>query len=157
MVILGCIAGLLMIIAAVLAYKVATTPDYTIPNHITENAQHPIYIPKKLPGGYKIIDGSFAISEEALLFRVEDSSGSSLAFTEQKRPQNFDFEQFYRDQMQSAKKLSGTPHPSVLGKSPSGDRFLLSIVTDDTWILVSTAAPLNEQDFTLIAKGIKKN
>lgn len=157
LIVLGTVAALLTIAAAVLAYKVTATPSYTIPDHITKNTPYPIYVPKRLPSGYEVVDGSFAISEDTLLFRAEDSSGSSLAFTEQERPENFDFEQFYQGQMQNAKKLNDTPHPSVYGKAPTGDRLLLSVVTDETWIMISTAAPLNEQDLTLIAKGLKRH
>jgi hypothetical protein len=157
--VLGAIAALLLIVAIFLAYKLTTTSAYMVPDYIKKNATHSIYIPRKLPNGYKIAEGSFMMdeAENTLLFRAEDSSGSSIAFTEQKRPQDFDFEKFYQEQMEGAKKLDGTPYPSVFGRAPTGDRFLLSIVTDDTWILASTAAPLNEQDFTLIAKNIKKD
>jgi len=155
--ILGAIAALLAIAAIVLVFKLTAT-TYTVPDHIKQRANHTIYVPKRLPSGYKIAEGSFMIdeAENTLLFRAEDSSGSSIVFTEQQKPQGFDFEQFYQEQMSDAKKLNGTPYPSVLGRAPTGDRFLLSIVADDAWILASTAAPLNEQDFTLIAKNIKK-
>lgn len=155
--ILGAAAALLTITAIVLAYKVFTAPSYAIPSHIVGQVPYPIFVPKRLPNDYKIVEKSFAIGEGTLLFRAEDSSGSSIAFTEQKRPQDFDFERFYQEQMQNAKKLNGTPYPSVLGKTLAGDRFLLSIATNETWVMLSTAAPLNEQDFTTIAKNIKKH
>lgn len=156
--VLGAIAAILVIAAAILAYKIATTSNPAVPEHIKQSVDHPIFVPKKLPEGYKLVDWSLITDEgeKTVVFRAEDSLGSPIIFTEQKKPQNLNFEKFHQEEMRDTKELEGTPYPTILGKGPAGDRYVLSIVTDDTWIIVSTATRLSEQDFMLIAKSIKK-
>lgn len=150
------IITVLLGVIGLLALKIYGTPDVKIPTDIAQQVSHPIYTPRSLPEGYKILEDSFTNSEEALIFRAENSSGSSIIFTEQKRPKDFDFDQFHQGQMENATVLEGTPYPSVVGKAPTGQK-LLSIVTDTTWILVTTAAPLSQDNFQNIANSIKKH
>lgn len=152
---LATLVVLLLGAVGLLVYKIQATPSFTISQRIVQDTPYPIFVPHTLPNGYKIVSNSFALSEEALIFRAEDSTGSTIVFTEQKRPADFNFEQFYESEMENATTLSDTPYPSVTGKSSNGGRLLLSIVTDNTWILASTAAPLNDNDVLRIAKNIK--
>jgi hypothetical protein len=154
--ILGGLIAVLLVLAAFLAYKTLALRGYKVPDSITKQTSYPIFVPKKLPHGYKVNEDSFAVGEGTLIFQARDSSGSSIAFTEQKRPANFDFEKFYQQQMKDSKRLDGTAYPSVMGKLPNGEATLLSVVTNDTWIIASTSAPLGQQDLTDLAKGLKQ-
>lgn len=150
------VAILLTILAIFLALKVSSVPAFTIPSHFTDSLQYQIYVPSKLPSGYKVNASSFMTAEGTLIFQAEDGSGSSIHFSQQQKPQNFDFDKFYLEQMEDAKRLEKAPHQSYIGKSSSAHRNLLSVVVDDTWVLVSTNATFSEQDYINIAKGLKR-
>jgi hypothetical protein len=156
MLILGAIVIVLAITAAFFAYKVYSVSKLDIPKDVAKKANFSILVPQRLPGDYKVIEDSFTYSEDTLVFRAEDSNGASIAFTEQKKPANLKFEDFYKGQFKDAKTLDGVPHPSVIGKDASGERWLLSIVAQDTWLLASTLAPLDADALETIARGIKK-
>lgn len=149
------IIGVLTIAVLLLGVKLITASALRIPPDIAKQVTYPIFTPKDLPDGYTFVKESFTYSEGTLIFRAEDSAGSAIAFTEQKRPKDFDFERFYQGQMENAKTLSNVPHPSVVGKAPTGD-LLLSIVTEETWILASSGAPLSDDALQKMAASLKK-
>jgi hypothetical protein len=147
---------LLTATVAVLVVKIYGTPPVKVPDAITQKAASALYIPRNLPTGFRVSADSFTYDEETVIFEAEDTTGASIVFTERKRPKDFDFENFYKGQIENAVTLRNTPYPSVIGKAPTGGRQLLSIVTDETWIMASTVSPLSQDDFVLIANGIKK-
>jgi len=153
---LGVAVLLLAIVAILLGYKILSARGYVISEQIIGKVSHAIFVPQKLPSGYKVSSGSFSFSEGNLVFSAADKSGSSITFSEQRVPKDFDFEKFYQAQIENAKRLDDTPYPSVIGKVPDSDKTLLSVVADDTWIIASTSAPLGEQEFATIAKGMKQ-
>jgi hypothetical protein len=150
------VAIILTILVIFLALKVSSVPAFTIPSHITGSLQYQIYAPSKLPSGYKVNASSFMTAEGTLIFQAEDGSGSSIHFSQQQKPQDFDFDRFYREEMENAKRLEKAPHQSYIGKSGSAQRNLLSVVIDNTWVLISTNATFSEQDYINIAKGLKR-
>ena len=114
------------------------------PKAILEQAKFPIYIPKKLPGTYTIDPDSYTFEEEVVLFRAKDSAGGVIAITEQKKPANFNYDNFYATNFKGPKTINGTKYPTVLGSRSIGRAKLLSIVTDKTWIMVSTTSPVGD-------------
>src|SRR5690349_6748344 len=146
-----------IILVLLIAIRRANSSAITIPPAITENTKHPIYLPKKLPGNYQIIPSSFSLVEDntVLIFEAEDGAGVKLIFSEQARSKNFNFEEFYKEQIRDTKILNDVPYPSVWGKSIDG-RTTLSIVTDDVWILMVTSGPLDEKSLRLIAAEMQQ-
>src|SRR5690606_21001526 len=127
-----------------LAMQVYGNTAVTVPA-IKQQVPFPIFLPDALPEKYRVVSESFTFSEEAFLFRAENTEGSTIAFTTQKKPQIFDFDNFYQTQLRSTSALADTPYSSVLGKALTSERQLLSIVTPDTWIMVSTLAPFGQK------------
>lgn len=95
------------------------------------------------------------VDEGALIFQAGNGNGSSIHFSEQKKPQDFDFDQSYQEEMGGAKQLENVPHQSYIGTSVTTQQNLLSIVIDDTWVLISTNEQLSEEDYVRIAKGLR--
>lgn len=126
-----------------------------VPTSIADDIAFPIFLPGKLPGNYEIDEKSFSASEETLVFSASDGGGGSIVFTEQRKPPNFDFDEFYKQQMQEAKNVDKTPSPSVLGKSTENGAPILSIVTDSTWILITSQSPVGDDGLELIARSLK--
>jgi hypothetical protein len=139
----------------VLAALMLSKPGVIVPENVAKNVSFPIYLPARLPGNFKVAQGSFSFRDDALIFAAKDSSGASIVFAEQKRNPKFDFSSFYTSQMSDAETLSGTPFPSVIGKAKKSQTRLLSVVTDQTWVFVSTSSPLSQEDMQTIATGLK--
>lgn len=144
-------------IAAILVSVIFGGASVVIPKDIKDKVRSPIYVPLALPGNYKVMGNSFTMVENGavLIFQADDGVGAKLIFSEQPRPKDFGFDEFYKGQFKDAKTLSGTPYPSVWGESLDG-RLALSMVTNDTWVLMATSAPLNESDMVRIAKDLHR-
>jgi hypothetical protein len=153
----GTAALLLFATGTLLAIRFfASAQQVNIPNNIIQNTKTALYLPSKLPGNYKIDSKSFLVAEEGVvIFQANDGAGGQLVFSEQSKPQDFNFDDFYKQQVQEAKTLSGAPFPSVVGKNNQG-RLLVSIVAGNTWIIATTQSPLNENDFLLIAQSMHR-
>lgn len=131
----------------------------TIPDSVTQSTKSAIYIPSKLPGNYTLDETSFSIQEgEVLLFRATDGAGGRIAFTQQPSPPaDFDFQNFYKEQLQDPKTLSNVPFPSVVGKALNQETIMISIVTPETWVIASTSSPLSNEDMQVLAKYLKRH
>jgi hypothetical protein len=140
----------------ILGAQLLGKPSITVPENITQKADFPIYLPRRLPGNFQIVKNSFSFEEDTLLFTAKDGAGAVITFAEQKRDHKFDFTAFHNAQMTEAKTLNGTPFASVAGKAKVGQANLLSVVTDDTWIFASTLAPLDEEAMRTIAANLKQ-
>jgi hypothetical protein len=127
-----------------------------VPTETARAFNQPIYLPKTLPGNYKIMEDSFELHEDVLVFNAKDGADGTIAFTEQKKPIGVNFDEFYSTQLKDTKTLSDVPFPSVVGKGINNNNVVLSIVTDDIWIIVSSKAPLSPDDLKIIAKTIKR-
>lgn len=152
------IASALIVALVLIIVTILRQPSVSIPKAITQNSNLPIYLPDQLPGNYKLDEGSFDLAEKnsVLIFVANDGAGSKLFFSEQQKPRDFDFNDFYRNQLKETKTLNNVPYPSVWGKT-ADNRLALSVVTEDTWIVLATSAPLNESDLQKIVNGLHKN
>lgn len=140
----------------ILAAQFFGQPGVTIPKAIAQKVDFPTYLPHKLPGNFQIVTTSFTFQENTLFFNAKDSTGATITFSEQKRKSNFDFTSFYNSQVKDAKNLSNTTFPSVVGTAKTGQARLLSVVTDETWVFVSTPAPLSQEDMEIIANALRR-
>lgn len=149
--------AVLIVLIAVMIWFVFR-PGTTVPADVIKNYNAKIYIPTKLPGKYRIDESSFRLVEggEVLIFEAKDDTGSSLVFTEQLRPKDFSFEQFYGAEFKDPKIVNDAPY-SATWSELSQERVALSVVTDDAWIMMTTNARLGESDMQRIAQGIKSN
>lgn len=132
------------------------TTSVRAPEFVVNQFESAVYLPTRLPGTYRVDQRSFSIQDHTLVFKATDSTDGTIAFTEQKRPPNIDFDVFYRDYMKDAKVLDTARYASALGYSLDGKARLLSVVTDETWVLVSTTSPLDDQAFVAIAQSMEK-
>lgn len=125
------------------------------PSDIVRQAGFPIYMPGKLPGNYQVDVHSFMLTESVLVFRAQDGTGGVITFTEQKKPKDFDFDTFYKQQMKNTQTVNGTQFPSIAGENISGDARMVSVITDDTWIVASSQSSLSIENMHVIAQDIK--
>lgn len=155
----GAVAAIVVLAstAIMLAISLAKAQAVKIPAAITQQFQPPIYLPTKLPGNYRIDNETFRLQEDnttVLIFNATDGKNGDLVFTEQAKPKDFDFDSFHNDNFDTPQTLTGTPYPSVWGKTIN-NRLSLSVITDDTWIMMTTSAPLSANDMRKIAENLR--
>ena len=148
-VLIVCVAGAILLVRSHSGVKP--------PRDILEKVGFPLYIPQRLPGTYKVDDKSYNFDgdEKVLVFRATDAADGAIAITEQGKPSNFNPDDFYKSQLKDAKTVNGVKYPAVIGKGPVGDTTILSIITDKTWIMVTTTSPVGDS-LDVIAKSLKE-
>jgi hypothetical protein len=154
------IIGLTIIIASAaliggLLFIYRPGPEVILPAAIRKQLNFSVYLSDDLPGNYHLVKDSFSYDQGVLIFKTEDGAGDTIAFTEQKKPQGFDFANFYTQQLSDAKNLDHVPFPSVTGKALQGHNNVLSVMANDTWLLISSQSPLTQDDMTQIARSLK--
>jgi hypothetical protein len=147
---------LLAVVTVLLAIKIQANHPVRVPLAISKQADFTLYLPKKLPGNYKLVSNSFVYTEGTVVFKAEDSTGATIAISEQKKPAKFDFNNFYKQNLIGARTLKNADYPAVTGKTAAGERRLLSIVLDDTWIIATTPSPITDDDFYIVAQSMSK-
>ena len=126
-----------------------------IPPSVAEQVLFPMYT-TGLPKNYRLLAGSFKTQEGTVSFGLRAKAGQTVTITEQAKPQEFDYTAFYQQQMAHPKNLQGGPYPSVLGSvAVNGTTSLLSIVTDKTWLLI-TSKNASEADLRFIAQHVHR-
>ncbi|HSX01945.1 MAG TPA: hypothetical protein VLI05_01380 [Candidatus Saccharimonadia bacterium] len=150
-VVIGLIAG------GVIIGTCLVWPKSHIPSTYVQQTLYPVYWPARLPAGYRVDMTSYQVQDKALIFVARAPDGRQLVVTEQAKPINFDFANFYQQQLVNAKTLAGMPYTSVLG-SPVGSTAtaLLSITTENTWLIITSRHTLSEQDARLMASHLQR-
>lgn len=123
------------------------------PKWVSDQLKFKVYMPNKLPDRYKIDPNSFKIDEDTLIFKATDGL-HSITFTEQQRPPDFDFDTFYAEQVEEIRTIDEAAFPAVYGKSILNGSKMISVVTDDVWVLATTTAPLDYSDMAPIAESL---
>jgi hypothetical protein len=148
-------AALIAFALGILGAQLFGRPAVKVPEAVANKVTFPIYLPSELPGNFTLNADSFSFQEGALIYKATDSTGATIAFTEQARKPDFDFAGFYSVQIKEPETLSNVPWPSVFGKARGSNASILSVVADETWLFVSTLAPLTAEDMQTIAGGLK--
>ena len=111
-------------------------------------ANFPLFVPKKLPEGYSYQAGSLRINNDIAVFSIKGPGNRALAVTEQAKPQGYDFS-----------KLSGTVEFNTdLGKNYVEDfeiRTTGSIVGDKTWLIINTDNPIGADDMKAVLQSFQ--
>lgn len=131
---------------------VRTVQADSIPARVRSAVNFPLYQPAKLPDGYKVDANSFKLNSSVVTFTIQNLD-KNLIFTEQAKPLDFDFDDFYASQFKQARTLSTSAGRAYVNAFDEGE--LASITTDRTWILVRSPAGVSASDFDAILQGIK--
>lgn len=124
------------------------------PADIRKNAGIDLLYPTKLPAGYKVNPTSIQRTNGILIYDANNGN-QRLVFTLQNTPPTFDFDTFYKQQLQNSQQFSTKFGQAAVGKN-SG-RYLGSLVDGGTWLLLSTNNPqLTANDYSLVLNNLKK-
>lgn len=152
------LAGIIgVVIVCVLgAFYLASRQPVRIPGEATEGVTFPIYIPQKLPDGYKLDEKSFKYvpSEGVFVFQATNKAGDNLVFSEQGKPTSLNLDDFTGRQLIDARKLPNLPFSATTGKTLDKKNTLLSVVTDTTWLIMTTTSEVDNQELHDVAAGL---
>ncbi len=148
LVILGILGG-----AAAWAY-----PKYMdknpFPANIQSSAQVQLFYPSKMPAGFKIEPSSMHFTNGAFIYDAKNAD-KRLVFTLQKTPPTYNYSSFYGQDLKNLKELTSPYGKAVVGKYQ--DRYLGSLVSGNTWLLLSTNnTSVSADDMSLIISNLKK-
>jgi hypothetical protein len=148
---LGCLACSVVIAAITISL---IKPHSPFPNKIRQEALFQLYYPSQLPDGYSIDASSYHVKDGAVIFGAVSASGSTIAFSEQAVPKEFDFSGFYQG-LTHAKRVDSAQFSTVQGSTP--DRAtVMSVVANSTWILLTSHQQMRDQDVKLVANHLRR-
>jgi hypothetical protein len=124
--------------------------EVELPGHVLSGVTFDVHVPKTLPPGYAFAPKS-AVLDEGVLAYVATKGHGQIVFSEQARPTDKKIEDFYAENMSNRKLLTNTRYQSVVGESVTGSH-IAGIVTDTTWLIISTSAPDAESLLRFIAQ-----
>ena len=129
--------------------------DSPVPVTIRASVNFPILYPTKLPSGYHLDNNSYTSSGNVVLYSAVNSSGTRIAFTDQQRLANFNFNTFYTQGLSNPTSFDTSIGQAAIGTAT--DKLLGSLVTDQSWLLVSsTSKSVGSADLKLILSNAKQ-
>jgi hypothetical protein len=114
-------------------------PASPVPAAVVSSVDFPILYPVKLPAGYFVDPSSYHTSDAVLVYSASGSGSNRIAFSVQSKPANFDFNSFYKQLLGGAVPFTNSIGQAAIGHQ-SGGRIVGSLVTDQSWLLISAPA-----------------
>ncbi len=125
-----------------------------VPDDVRASVNFPILYPSQLPSGYRLDDSSFSTSGGVVLYSAVNPAGTKIAFTDQQRPSNFNFNNFYKQGLSNSTTFDTPLGQAALGTA--NGRPLGSLVSDNSWVLVSSASKsVQSDDLRLVLNSLK--
>lgn len=137
----------------------ATVSDLLAPpspfnQELVEKAGFPLYYPTKLPGTFKMETDNISSDNNVVLFKITDNDGKRINITLQKKPSGLNLEPL--NELLTDKGELDTKFGKLMIGTSKEEMELANIVTDKTWIIVSTPKDtLSDDQFTEIINSLK--
>lgn len=124
------------------------------PVDIVQQSKLSLFYPSKLPAGFAVDQSSMQVTNGITAFSAINGS-QKLVFTQQKTPASFNFGAFYSQSLTDTNHFTTSYGQAAVGKN-SG-RWLGSLVSGDTWLLLSTnSAQPTSGDMRFVLNNVKK-
>lgn len=124
-----------------------------LPSYVASEVSFRLYQPHALPSGFALDKKSFGITSQVVTFVLTYDSGKKLLVSEQPKPQDFDFTNFYGQKLTGTKQIAMPTGAATIGVyNGSG---LASIVTDQTWVLIRAPSGINAATFESIVRNLQ--
>jgi hypothetical protein len=121
---------------------------------VQTNAGYSLFYPKKLPPGYSIDKTKIALTNGVVIYDASNND-KRIVFTLQKVPTTFDFDTFYKQQFSDTQQFPTAYGTAYIGKN--GDRYLGSLTSGTTWLLLSTnSQAVSVDDMSLVMSHLKQ-
>jgi|GEM_PF-1443780 len=132
-------------------------PPATIPKDYVQKALYPLYAPTHWPAGFVVDTASYQMRDGALIFTARNDDGHTINVAEQAKPTDFDFASFYQQRLSQAKTLTNVPHQSVWGGIvPDRKTTMLSVLTDSSWLIITSSSHFSETDYQQLVRSLRK-
>jgi hypothetical protein len=124
------------------------------PADIRSSAEVSLLYPAKLPPGYSVDRSSIHIDNNFLIYNANNGS-KRIVFTLQKVPAGFDYNKFYQTGLSGAQQFHTALGQGAIGKFQ--DRFLGSLTSGNTWLLLSDNSPgVSRDELRLTMDNLKQ-
>jgi hypothetical protein len=148
----------IVIIVMIAGAIIFAYPKYSKTNPFSDDIQtkagYSLFYPQKLPTGYTIDKTNITFTNGVVIYNASNSD-KQIVFTLQKVPPTFDFATFYQKELPGAQQYKTDYGQVYIGKN--GNRYLGSLTTGDTWVLVSTnGTAVSVKDISLAMTHLKK-
>ncbi len=127
---------------------------YSLPRDIVKQVDFTLYTPIKLPAKSQIRKESVGIKQGIVTYVIDDD-GNDIFVSQQAKPNGFDFEKLYTNQFRSTAKVSTENGEAVIGTLRSSTAA--SLITIDSWILLTGTSDTPKTDIDTIVKSLQKN
>ena len=139
--------GVPLLVLAVSAGTWLVLNTKPIPGKYRQGLNFELYYPKNLPAGYTVNRSSFQRDDKVLIFSINAPNGRQIAVSEEQIPVGLDLSQHTANP--SAIKLpdQDTFTTSIGSAQTSfwGDKYVTSLVTQNTWIILNVTGFTNKE------------
>lgn len=124
----------------------------TIPKRISEEVAFPVYSPSGRPAGFSLDTSSIRATNQVITY-VLRSGDKKVNVSLQAKPNNFNFDDFNRKQLAGSSEFLTSTGKAAVGSY--GERLVVSMEADKTWILLNTVDNVSAKDLQTIAKSFQ--
>lgn len=142
----------ILTIGVIVILLTQSTPNY-IPAAIRQQVGFPLYQPEHLPKGYVVDTNSFNVTQQVATFTVTYQNSKQLVFSEQAKPAELDFVNFYSQQLADAQAFT-----TAIGQAAVGiyqGVGLATVSAGNTWILVRAPEGIATDQFAQIVRNLR--
>lgn len=125
-----------------------------IPAQIKDSAEFPIYLPADLPKGFRFSKESVDMTPAVITYYLEGRDSKKLIFTLQPKPTEIKTEDFGKERLLNSKEMTISIGKASIGTLKSVQTA--SVVTDETWILITAPEGIKDKDLRTIIRGLEK-
>lgn len=102
----------------------------------------------------RVNPSSFDATSQVVTFSFSYDSGKKLIFTEQPKPEGFDFNNFYEEQLADKRTVDTAVGSATIGLF-EGSSFA-SVVTDKTWVIMRAPSGIDSNSLARVISGLRK-
>jgi len=128
--------------------KTSTSSKPTGVHQYAEQAGFKVYIPSDLPPGFTFDESTADFSDGILFYSVRGPNSSSLVFSQQKKPKNFDFGGIAND------TSFKTPYGTATAYEQN-DKSMGSLVTDTTWVVCNSSKAIGAKAMESVLQSLQ--
>lgn len=114
----------------------------------------PLYHPARLPEGYSADKTTISTAASVVTYQISHDSKEPLLVSLQPRPNNFDVENFNKEVITEGITLTAPSGAATIGRLRENQ--VASILTEETWVLISDPNLIPQQDLKFIVQNLVK-
>jgi hypothetical protein len=126
--------------------------NYDLPESIVKNINnfHPYYFAASV-SGFSLVHGSVNFQNGVLVFSMKNSSGDTLAISEEATPAGYDISSLTPD-----KQFNTPAGQAFISDNPDGTVGTL-FTNDNTWVLINAPYSIGADEMQQVLNGLKRS